>query len=435
VRRRALRGANVAPRMTATASPPPVARFDGWRVVALGGALIWLGPGLLECYGFLAAPFGREFGLTGEQFGYGIGAVILPMVLAGPLLGALLDRAPLRRVLLGAIALAVAALLALSRAQSITELALCAGAAALGIGTYGQLGPNVMVAHWFVRLRSRALALTSLGTSCAGITIPLISQPLIAGFGWRGAMVAFAAAIALLLAPAVAWLAVKRPEDIGQFQDGDAPTGAAWSGPAPPEPPAQIEPVLRDRNFWLLGAALAIATAAQLGGVHMVKHMSNAGVAERDARFVLALASVGALCGRFATGWLLERLPQPFVAAGVMALSGIAWVGFAHARDLTTFLLLAIPSGLAGGGFGVSGPVLQASCFGPRVLGRVMGLHGLIGLPLLLPAAGLVGRAADQAGSYTPVFVLLGVATGVAALAVALVRTPGAAGAAPAASP
>jgi len=424
VRQRAPRGATLAARMTANASPPHATRFDGWRIVALGGGLIWLGPGLLECYGFLATPFGREFGLTGEQFGLGIAAFILPVVIAGPALGALLDRAPLRPVLLCAIALAACALAALSRAQSATALAVCGGAAALGIGTYGQLGPNVMVAGWFVRLRGRALALASLGTSCAGITIPLISQPLIAQLGWRGMTLSFAAALVLLLAPAVAWLAVKRPEDVGQTQDGDA---ASENAPAPslaPEPPVQIWPVLRDRNFWLLGTSLAIATAASLGGVHLVKHMENVGVSAADARYVPSLMSAGALLGRLATGWLHERLPQPLVAAAVFALSGIGWVGIANARDLTAFLVLALPAGFAGGGFGVSGPVLQASCFGPRVLGRVMGVHGLIALPLMLPAPSLVGRAADQAGTYAPVFVQLGFAMGAAALAMALVRTP-----------
>lgn len=68
--------------------------------------------------------------------------------------------------------------------------------------------------------------------------------------------------------------------------------------------------------------------------------------------------------------------------------------------------------------------MLQASCFGPRVLGRVMGLHGLMGLPLLLPAPMLVGRAADAAGSFAPVFGQLGAGMGIAALAMLWVRTP-----------
>lgn len=403
---------------------PPAARFDGWRIVALGGALIWLGPGLLECYGFLATPFARELGLSGEQFGLGLAVIILPVVLAGPALGALLDRAALRPVLLGAIALAGCALAGLSLAQSAQQLAVFGAIAALGIGTYGQLGPNVMVARWFVRLRARALALTSLGTSCAGITVPLVAQPLIAALGWRGMFLCFAAAVLLLLGSAVAWLAVQRPEDVGQTQDGDPREAGAPHAGLGEEPPPPIGSALRDRNFWLLGAALGIATAASLGAVHLVKHMENVGVSAADARFVPSLMSAGALLGRLVTGWLHERLPQPLVAAAVFALSGLGWLGIAEARDLTAFLLLAVPAGLAAGGFGVSGPVLQASCFGPRVLGRVMGLHGLMGLPLLLPAPMLVGRAADAAGSFTPVFTQLAGVMGVSALIMALVRAP-----------
>lgn len=400
----------------------PGARFDGWRIVALGAALIWLGPGLLEAYGFLATPLASEFGLSGEAFGIGLSIFILAGAISGPLIGALLDRRPLRPLLLGAIVLTAGALAALSRAEAIAALAGFEIAAAIGISTYGQIGPQVMVAGWFSRLRSRALAAASLGTSAAGISIPLVAQPLIASLGWRGALLAAAAALLLVLTPAVAWLAVKRPEDVGQTQDGDPPLPARPLGSAPPEPPAAVGALLRDRNFWLLGAALVIGTAASLGGVFLVKHMENVGVAASEARFVLAAMSGGALVGRVCVGWLHDRFPKPLVAAAVFALSGVGWLGISEARDLATFLAIAVPAGFAGGGFGVSGPVLQAACFGHGVLGRVMGLHGLLGLPLLLAAAPLVGRAADEAGSFAPVFRMLALVMLAAAAVVSRVR-------------
>lgn len=402
------------------------ARFDGWRIVVLGAALIWLGPGLFEIYGFLVTPLGVEFGLSAETFGLGMSIFILAGALSGPAIGALLDRGPLRPVLLGAIVLAAGALAAMSRAHSTLALAGCAIAVAIGISTYGQLAPQVMVASWFERQRSRALAATSLGTSAAGITIPLIGQPLIASLGWRGALLTFAAAVLLLLAPAAALFAVKRPEDVGQTPDGDAPRPALHSSSAAPaEPPPEIREVLRDRNFWLLGASLVIATGASIGGVFLVKHMQDIGIAADRARYVLSAMSGGALIGRVCVGWLHDRFPKQYVAAAVFALSGVGWIGISEARELATFVAIAVPAGFAGGGFGVSGPVLQAACFGPGVLGRVMGLHGLFGLPVLLAAAPLIGRAADAAGSFAPVFLLLALVMGAAAALMSLVRTPG----------
>jgi MFS family permease len=406
------------------------ARFDGWRIVALGAALIWLGPGLLETYGFLVSPLGAEFGLGAQSLGAGIALFILALALSGPLVGALLDRGPLRPVLLGALALGAGSLAALSRAESLAALTGFAVLAAVGIGAYGQIGPQVMVASWFVRRRSRALALTSLGTSAAGITIPLIGQELIARLGWRGALLTLACAALVLLGPAIVAFAVRRPEDVGQLPDGDAPDqGVApelTAGNALPsaQPAGAIRALLSDRNFWVLGASLAIATAASLGGVFVVKHMENVGVPASDARWVLSTMSVGAFLGRIATGWLHERFPKQLVAAAVFALSGIGWLGLAHSHSLAGFLAIALPSGFAGGGFGVSGPVLQAACFGPGVLGRVMGLHGVLGLPLLLAAPPLVGRAADLAGSFVPVFSGLAGVMLVGAAAMLLVRPP-----------
>jgi MFS family permease len=399
------------------------ARFDGWRIVALGAALIWLGPGLFEVYGFLATPLGGEFGLSAQAFGAGLSIFILANALSGPAIGALLDRGPLRPLLLGAIVLAALALAAMSRAQSVATLAGAAVVTAIGVNTYGQIGPQVMVAGWFSRLRSRALALTSLGWSAAGVSIPLIAQPLIARLGWRGALLTAAGAVLLLLLPAVAWLAVKRPEDVAQTQDGDAPAPRLESAETPqPEPAASAAALLRDGNFWLLGAALVIGTGASLGGVFLVKHMETVGVMPSQARYVLATMSGGALFGRVCTGWLHDRLPKQWVAAAVFALSGVGWLGISSARDLPTFLAIALPAGLAAGGFGVSGPVLQAACFGPAVLGRVMGLHGLLGLPVLLAAAPLVGRAADAEGGFAPVFRLLALVMLAAALVMTRVR-------------
>ncbi|MFI5319612.1 MAG: MFS transporter [Myxococcota bacterium] len=402
------------------------AGFHGWRIVALGAALIWLGPGLLECYGFLAKPLAAEFGLSAEAFGVGIAALILPLVIAGPAIGWLLDRGPLRPVLLGAVALAGCGLGIVASAHNVGVLALGAAIAALGLGTYGQIGPNVMVAGWFVRMRSRALAATSLGTSCAGVTIPLLTPLLIAHFGWRGMLLTFAGAVVLLLGPAIAWLAVKRPAEIGQAQDGDDAGALEPVGDvAPAERRAtSLAEVLRDRNFWLLGGSLAIAVSVSLGGIHLVHHMQNVGLSSAQAGYVASLMSGGALLGRLGTGWLHDRYPKQLVAALVFALSGVGWIGVAYARDLGAFLALALPAGLAAGGFGVSGPVLQAACFGPSVLGRVMGLHGVLGLPLLLATPVLVGRSGDALGSFTAVFVALGVAMGAAAGAMLLVRAP-----------
>jgi nitrate/nitrite transporter NarK len=142
--------------------------------------------------------------------------------------------------------------------------------------------------------------------------------------------------------------------------------------------------------------------------------------------------SAGALLGRVCTGWLHDRFPKHFVAAAVFALSGVGWVGVANAHDLGQFLALALPAGFAGGGYGVSGPVLQASCFRPGVLGRVMGLHGVLGLPALLAMPVLVGRSADALGSFTAAFGALGAVMCVAAAAMLFVRTSREIGTAPA---
>jgi hypothetical protein len=68
--------------------------------------------------------------------------------------------------------------------------------------------------------------------------------------------------------------------------------------------------------------------------------------------------------------------------------------------------------------------VLQGRCFGRDAIGRVSGLHALLGLPFLLASAPLVGWLEVRTGSFaTPFLGLAGVLL-LAALVLACVRPP-----------
>jgi MFS family permease len=398
------------------------APFFGWRIVGLGVALYALGPGLLEAYGFMATPLATELGISNQSFGVGMSIFVLAFASTAPAIGWLLDRGPFRATLLVSVALMAFGLLGISQSESANAIGGWIALAALGIGTYGQIGPPVMVANWFRLRRGRALGLATLGYSVAGMSMPFLTAFLLDALGWRSTVRTLALAASAALVPAILLFAVRRPADIGQSADGEPELAPAS---AEPELGAgEIGGVLRTTTFWLLGMGLAVAASASLGGVFLVRHFENLHIPLAEVRWVLGTMSLGALLGRVGVGWLLDRWDPRWLASFVIATQALGWIGVSYAQSFQQFLLLAVPAGMAAGGFGVSGPMLQAACFGPRVIGRVTGLHGLIGLPVLLAGTPLAGRAADHVGSFPPVFRGLAVVVVAAAALVACVRVP-----------
>ena len=87
-------------------------------------------------------------------------------------------------MLLGACLLSLAYLV-LASAQTMWQLILAKsvlyGAA---ISMVGPMVRNMTVAHWFTRLRGRALGFSVMGASIAGVLLPLILSSLVTSLGW-----------------------------------------------------------------------------------------------------------------------------------------------------------------------------------------------------------------------------------------------------------
>src|SRR5205823_5236945 len=82
---------------------------------------------------------------------------------------------------------------------------------AFGSVALGELTGDTTVARWFVRRRGRALAVSTMGLSTAGIVLPLPIALSIARFGWRGAWLALGG-VTLVLGLAATAVMRRQPE-------------------------------------------------------------------------------------------------------------------------------------------------------------------------------------------------------------------------------
>lgn len=409
------------------ASPVSVPRFDGWRLVALGALAQGLALPLLGAYGIVATPLIEEFGASMTQLGLGMSLAILATALAGPPLGAALDRGPLRAIMLSGVALMFVSVLALSRGTALWQLAACFATAVVGMSMYGMLPVQVVLVNWFVLRRGTALSLAAAGTSVGALIVPPATAWLIEWFGWRYALVALAAGAVVLAVPAIARL-VKRPEELGQKPDG-IPGKPLGPGPVlePGETAREASDFsgwLRNWNFWLIGGGVGLALSVSLATFFLVRHLETLGIPRTRAALVPSSIAVFGIAGKLTAGWLIDRIDARAVVVGALALHALGWTIVSSQSSYAAMLFASAPLGLGGGGFLPLPPVLQGRCFGRDSIGRVAGFHGLIGLPFLLAVAPLVGWSEGRTGGFAAPFLGLAGVLALAAAVLACVRIP-----------
>jgi MFS family permease len=413
------------PASAVASAEAPRERFDGVRVIWLAALVQATATPLLSAYGVIQTPLIEEFATDAARLGVGMSLAILGMALAALALGPVFDRGPLRAVMLAGVVLMFCAIVALSRGRELGQLALCLPLAAIGFSMYGMFPAQVMLVNWFVLRRGSALGRAAVGASVGALIVPIAMAWLVEAFGWRTALVALAAGAAALAGPAIALFAVKRPEDVGQTPDGLPLLSAPLGAERPRETSAsELRRWLRVPDFWTIGIGAGLALSVSVATVFLVRHLEKLGIERTQAALLPSLIAAFGILGKLAAGWAIDRIDARFVIVAALWIHAIGWTLLATQSSYGALLAAAVPLGLGGGGFLPLPPVLQGRCFGRDAIGRVSGLHALLGLPFLLAAAPLVGMAEVDTGSFRAPFLGLAGALVVASAVLACVRSP-----------
>ena len=404
---------------------PAVRPFHGWRIVAAGftGQLV-ANSCTFAAFGVFVIPLAEEFRTSRGAISGGLGIAMLVMGLAGPVVGRAMDRGPVRRIMVGGVLLCSAGLLLLSRASELWQLALVFGTAvSLGAALYGPLPTTTLVGKWFVRRRGLALGLSVAGATVAGAAAPALAALLLEAFGWRSAVALFGVGSFALAAPVFALFVIRSPEDVGQHPDGGPEEHAAAQGDGSG---GSARALLRDRNFYLVALGFALLfTSPIVATAHLVPFAEDLGVARTRASYLLSAVALFSLLGKLLFGLVADRVhPRHALAVAVGFLVG-AWLVLLGEPDYAGLLLAGCLMGFGIGSVAPLHGVIVGLCFGRAGFGQVMGLGGLLSLPLIAGSAPLAGRLFDVSGSYRVAFAGEVGALLVAGLLLGFVRFPG----------
>lgn len=376
--------------------------FYGWWVVLTASvALFWGIPVIVYSFSVFLKPLIRDFHATRSAVSFAYTLRAIADALSYPLVGWLIGRFGTRRLILPAAVMYGLILLSIriwpGGIGQFYVFYVLLGLAGLGLGpiAYGNV-----VSCWFDRRRGLALGLTMLGIGCGAMIMPIFAQHLIAGFGWRNAYAILGLAVLLIPVPVVAAFLKEKPRDLGLLPDGATPVDRVATEDLTALGISASE-AWRSRTFWFMVCAFFLVGASVQGCiVHTAAMLSDRGMSLQTAALGSSLLGGAVMIGRVGTGYLLDRLFAPYVAA---ASFGCAAVGIGMFLMGGLLPVAFVGAFLIGLGLGAEIDII------PYVIGRYFGLRSFaqiysvaLGIFVLAGAVGplLMGAGFDLTGSY-----------------------------------
>ena len=330
--------------------------------------------------------FANEFAAQRADVSWIFGLCGLVYFVLGAGGGMLADRWGPRLVcMIGMVSIAIGLFLT-SLAQSLTTVYLSYGLL-VGLGIALVYTPSIAcVQPWFNKRRGLASGIASSGVGAGTLILPVVVSYLLTEINWREALQTMSAGV-LLIGLTAGFLLKRAPNLNGN------PSGLL--------PGLTLSAALKTPSFkWLYMGTLLGAPVMFVPFAHISAAARDAGVPDAQAVGLVGLIGIGSLVGRFAIGWLADRMGRIktlMLMQGLMGLSYLVWAG---AQDPWMFAVFALWFGLSYGSIVSLLPAICMDLFGGRAVSAIIGtLYTGAALGNLLGPV-LAGQVFDMTQSY-----------------------------------
>jgi MFS family permease len=373
--------------------------YHGWWIIFAAAIGLGLGtmPLVMASYGVFIKPLAAEFGWSRSETAAALTFHVAGIILSAPIAGRLIDRLGARRLILISYPLSMTVIAAqYFMTASLWHLyASYFLIAILGSGA-SPIAYTKIICIWFEHHRGLALGLSLSGVGLGSAFCAMFAQAIVSNFGWREAYVALAAVSLFIGLPIVYWLLKDHPSQMRlSGEDSDVSTTAVLSvGITPRE-------ARRGSTFWLTAAAFTLVGLGY-GGVaaHLIPLLTDRGFASDLAAAAQASVGISLVIGRISTGYLLDHIWGPRVAA-IAVLATSAGIGLLILAPLGSMSFVgACLLGLAAGAEIDVMAMLLSRYFGTRYFASLFGqLSSCFFLGTALGPV-MVGMSYDMTQSY-----------------------------------
>ncbi len=349
--------------------PPKLfSRASGVVFACTVGNAVSVTPMVYTVFGLFLIPISTEFGWPRSA----VSIVLLIIAVAGalsyPIVGRIIDRYGARTVILTgnvlfATSVALVSLTSASHFQFYMTYAL--------IGLTAAIPSSVMftkvIAGWFDRRRGLALGFVGgVGNGTGAAIAPIFVHMLLSNYGWRGAYQGIALAIVLIGFP-ILFLFLRDPPKalVAEAENAEGMT---------------LAEARKTSTFWMILIAIALGAGCVTAVfAHVIPMLVDRGIGMDKAVTVLVTFSMVTAAWQVGVGYMLDRIPRPWIAAPfyVAAVAGILLLE--STSDHGLLLLAGVLMGLGlGTEYGVL-PYFLSRYFGVRHYGAISGMtYGVI---------------------------------------------------------
>ena len=344
--------------------------------------------------------FAKEFAAQRADVSWIFGLCGLVYFVLGAGGGMLADRWGPRLVCMTGMVFIAMGLFLTSLAQSLTTVYLSYGLL-VGLGIAFVYTPSIAsVQPWFNKRRGLASGIASSGVGAGTLILPVVVSYLLTEINWREALQLMS--FGVLMIGLTAGFLLKRAPNLSGNTSGQLP-GLTLSA------------ALKTPSFkWLYMGTLLGAPVMFVPFAHISAAARDAGVPDAQAVGLVGLIGIGSLVGRFAIGWLADRMGRIktlMLMQGLMGLSYLVWAG---AQDPWVFAVFALWFGLSYGSIVSLLPAICMDLFGGRAVSAIIGtLYTGAALGNLLGPV-LAGQVFDMTQSYA---LVIRITLGISALA------------------
>lgn len=332
--------------------------FYGWFIVGVsivGLATGWAAIGVFS-FGAFVIPLETEFGWQRGEISLAPAIINLTGIAMAPILGFLVDRHGVRKILLpsalmlGLLTLSLYFLSAnIWHFYTIWFLVAVLGCAA------APLSYSKVIANWFDRKRGIALGLGLAGVGLGAALLPPFAQYLISEHGWRVAYLGLGALVIFIGFPMLLIFLRNAPENMGLRPDGD--NGSETDSRQSVLRGYSVKEMIRQRSLWLMLAMfLCIGMVVTSIILHLIPLLVERGIEPERAAKGQAFLGLSLIAARVFAGFLMDRFFAPYVSIVFMLGAAAGFVILASGISGPVVLIAIVLVGMSiGAEFDVMG--------------------------------------------------------------------------------
>lgn len=284
----------------------------------------------------------------------------------------------------------------------------------LGQGSLSLVSLNV-IHIWFVKRRSLAVGISSIGFAIGTILFPPLIEFLISRFDWRSAYMIMGGLVALTILPIGALFFRERPEVYGLQPDGKQESTPTY---VLEENNLTLTQAIRTLIFWLFSGGDFLVAAFATGLLfHHYSIMAEVGLNRELATIIFLPLGIVSVGSNLLTGWLLSRMEPRWLLSIVLMLLAASLAMATQTINLYSILIYGCLLGLMQGMKGVLSNSVYAHYFGRLHIGTIQGFVVTISVAGTALGPYIFAFGLDKFGSYKPILLI----SAIAPLALAIV--------------